>query len=552
MWFGVSLEIIATLTSGWLGIATGMVIGTLFGFIAGLVPGIGGRIGLLLCLPFATFWDPLGGAVFLFAMHSVVHTAASIPAIAFALPSTAADAATVLDGYPLAKQGRGGEALGASLSASAIGGVLGALAFLIIIPVARPLMVWFGPPEFLLLALIGLSMVVLLSGGKLLTGLLVGLLGFLAAMVGLDVHTSAHRFTFGVDELFNGLNVVALIGGLFVVPEMLVKVSMNPQDHRRAIETDLGQVLIGMGAALSHMRLILRSSLYGIVIGIMPGLGSSVSVWMSYAWASKNIRPSTPFGEGAIEGVIAPEAANNSKEGGAMVPTLFFGIPGSSSMAIMLSALFVIGLPVGPSLLEQDLDIPLVLALTVVGANIIAIPVFFGIVPFIVRLAALRREQMIPIAVSIGLFAALYQQPNLSTLAQFVLGAALGLTLKWLSWPRAPFLLGFVLGPLAEISFIQTSQIWGWSMFLRPASLLMLAVFLIAGFRILRTRSTESEVSMTGVDLMLVVPILLIFVASVLAAWNLPRCFSGTYARCWRRVRTRIADTCVNAVVVRS
>ena len=159
----MATEILALLTAGWTGLTTALLLGTLLGFIVGLVPGLGGRVGIILCIPLATFWDSLGGAVFLFAMHAVVHTSASIPAIAFALPSSGADAATIIDGYPLAKMGRAGEAFGASLSASALGGVLGAVAFLACIPIARLLIVWFGPPEFLLLAIAGLTMVVFLS-----------------------------------------------------------------------------------------------------------------------------------------------------------------------------------------------------------------------------------------------------------------------------------------------------------------------------------------------------------------------------------------------------
>jgi len=302
----VLAELLSVATSGGIGLLTALCLGTLFGFVAGLAPGIGGRIGIILSLPVAAFWDPLGGAVFLFAMHSVVHTSASIPAIAFALPSTGADAATVLDGYPLAKMGRAGEALGASLSSSAIGGVLGALAFLAVIPVARLVLNHFGPPEFLLLALAGLSMVALLSGRSLLTGLLAAALGFLVACIGLDVNTSAARFTLGLSELRSGINLAALVGGIFVVPEMLARWSFDAKGHDRAVSTSLADVFHGMGKTFAHMRLVLRSSRYGIGIGMMPGLGSSVAVWMSYAYAANHSKSEVPFGNGAIEGVIAP------------------------------------------------------------------------------------------------------------------------------------------------------------------------------------------------------------------------------------------------------
>jgi putative tricarboxylic transport membrane protein len=232
-----------------------------------------------------------------------------------------------------------------------------------------------------------------------------------------------------------------------------------------------------MTTTFRHLGLVFRSSLYGIGIGLMPGLGSSVAVWLAYAYAGTRNKTGIPMGQGVITGVIAPEAANNSKEGGAMVPTLFFGIPGSSSMAIMLGAFAVLGQPIGPTLLTTDISVSYTLAATVLAANILAIPLFLITVPFIVRLAALQREHMVPFAIAISLFAATYQAMQFGVLFQFVLSAALGLALKRLEWSRPAFLLGFIMGPLAEISFFQTSQIWGWSMFLRPATIGLLVVF---------------------------------------------------------------------------
>ncbi|MBU0582816.1 MAG: tripartite tricarboxylate transporter permease [Alphaproteobacteria bacterium] len=518
----MATEILALLTAGWTGLTTALLLGTLLGFIVGLVPGLGGRVGIILCIPLATFWDSLGGAVFLFAMHAVVHTSASIPAIAFALPSSGADAATIVDGYPLAKMGRAGEALGASLSASALGGVLGAVAFLACIPIARLLIVWFGPPEFLLLAIAGLTMVVFLSGKSILAGLLVGLLGFLAASVGLDVMTSSSRFTFGRPELMSGLNLAAVLGGILVVPEMLARWSFDDAGHQRAVSTSLDDVLHGMRTTFSHLGLVLRSSFYGIVVGIMPGVGSSVSVWMSYAFAARTVKSEIPFGQGAIAGVIAPEAANNSKEGGAMVPTLFFGIPGSSSMAIMLSALVVIGQPIGPSLLSRDLQVPMALAATVCLANLIAVPMFLAVVPGIVRLAALRREHMVPFAIALSLLAALYQSLNWVALVTFAAAGLVGCVLRWAGWPRVPFILGFVMGPLAEISYIQTSQIWGWTMFARPATIAMIAVFLVIAFRARRSKSDTRSEPLDRTDALVSLPLLLVFAVALGFALRFP------------------------------
>jgi TctA family transporter len=499
-----------------------LLLGTGAGFIVGLVPGIGGRIGILLCLPFASLWGPLGGAVFLFSMHAVIHTSSSIPTIAFGLPTSGADAATVLDGYPLARRGEAGTALGASLSASVIGGVIGAFAFLACIPVARALMSWFGPPEFLLLALAGLLMVPLLSG-NLLTGLVSAALGLLAACVGIDVLTGTSRFTFGAQQLLDGLDLAAVIGGLFVVPEMLSRRRNDERSTRIALTTSIHDVISGLWATFRHLRLVAVSSFYGIIVGIMPGVGASVSVWMSYSYAVRHVRSDVPYGEGAVPGVIAPETANNAKEGGAMVPTLFFGIPGSSSMAVMLAALTVIGQPVGPQLLTRDIATSFVLAATILLANLAAVPMFFAVVPALVRLAALRREYLVPVAISLSLFAALYQDLQIVTLLQFVFGAALGLALQMFGWSRAAFLLGFILGPLAEISYIQSSQIWGWSMFTRPAFLVMLAGLLFLAARTGARKPRHARKALAREDGWLALLFLPLFALGALAAYRLPQ-----------------------------
>jgi putative tricarboxylic transport membrane protein len=515
-------ELALALTNGWVGVGTAIVLGTLLGFIIGLTPGIGGRIGIILLIPVAALWDPLAAAAMLFSMHAVIHTSSSITAIAFALPQSSSDAATVIDGYPLARMGRAGEALGASLSASALGGALGALAFLACIPIARILLAWFGPPEFLVLSIAGLTMVATLAGGKIAAGLLVGVLGLLFSTVGRDVMTGASRFTFGQLELIDGLNLAAFIGGMFAIPEILSRFELAPGDKAVALNTKLGDVWRGMFQTLKYIPLVIRSSIYGIGVGIMPGVGSSVAVWMSYEYAARTIKSEIPFGQGAIAGVIGPEAANNSKEGGAMVPTLFFGIPGSSIMALMLVALQAVGLGIGPTLLTTNIHVSFVLAATILLSNLVAVPMFFAVVPWIVRLTALRRDHMVPLTVTISLLTAMMLSMNLFTLGQFVLGCAFGILLKGLGWQRAPFLLGYVLGPILEASFIQTSQIWGWSMFLRPASLIMIAIFGYATFRSFRRRGSPSGTALGRPDTIAAIVLLAVFTGAFVLTQRFP------------------------------
>ena len=259
----------------------------------------------------------------------------------------------------------------APLSASAIGGVIGAVAFLLAIPVARPLVTSFGPPEFFMLAVFGVTMVASLSREGLLPGLVVAVIGALLAMVGFDDLSAAPRFTFGSLELWDGLNIVALICGVYVVPEMLTLTGPSEEEARqRAIGTTVGDVYKGVFVTFRHKVVVLRSTFLGLLVGVTPAVGASVAVWLAYGDTARRTKSDIPFGEGAIAGVIAPEAANNSKEGGAMIPTLFFGIPGSSTMAIMIAALSYVGVVVGPNLLTKDIGLSYALAATIFLANL--------------------------------------------------------------------------------------------------------------------------------------------------------------------------------------
>jgi TctA family transporter len=370
---------------------------------------------------------------------------------------------------------------------------LGALAFMLVVPVARPIVTSFGPPEFLLLSLMGISLVSAVSREGMLQGLTVGAVGVLCAMVGLSIRTGDPRLTFGIPALWDGLDLPALVAGLFIIPEMLTPSRFADDAAERSAKlTTVAEVLKGMLVALRYGAVLLRSTFYGIVIGLMPGLGASISVWLSYGHAARTVKSEIPFGQGAVAGVVAPEAANNAKEGGAMIPTLFFGIPGSSSMAIMMAALALAGVSVGPRMLGPDLALTYLLGGAVIAANLIAIPLFFAAVPWIVRFSAVRREMIAPFAIVIGVTACLIHDPSLMTHAQLVFATALGLALKSANWPRAPFILGFVVGDLLETSSYQTAVIWGWSAAARPMTI-VLAVTLAAWIAYLLVRRSRSD-----------------------------------------------------------
>jgi putative tricarboxylic transport membrane protein len=455
-----------------------LVAGLIFGLAAGLTPGISGRIGLLIALPVALWFDPVGAAVFLIAMHAVVHTSSAVPAVLLGLPTSSSEAATVVDGWPMMQAGRGGEAVGAILAASLAGGVLGAVALLFLAPLGGSIARHFTSAEVAALSATGLLAIAALSGKSLALGLVVAALGVLAATVGVDPHTAAQRFTFGRLELWDGLNIGAIVAGLFVIPGLLRDQRGGDVDGlatpgRPPPRVRYADVFAGCRQTVRNGWLVLRSSILGIVVGLVPGLGASVAVWLAYGHASTSTRPDVPFGRGAIEGVIAPEAANNSKEGGAMLPTLLFAVPGTTSMGILLGAFALLGIEVGPGMVAHDPWIIQLAGWVILVANLLAFPICLAAAPLLTRLATLHRALVVPFALMAATVAALAISPSAETLAQVVIFGALGTVLAHLDWPRAPFVLGFVIGPILEGALTRTILTVGTGALQRPMVLVI-------------------------------------------------------------------------------
>jgi putative tricarboxylic transport membrane protein len=456
-----------------------MLAAVVVGMLFGALPGVGGKTAIALAIPFVFGMPALPGAVFLVAMHAVVHTGGAIPGILFGIPGGAPDAATVVDGHPLARQGQAGRALGASLGASAVGGVIGAVALAAFLPVLRPLALSFGPAETFLLAMIGISFIATLSGGKPIAAFAVGCLGLLCSFVGMDPQSGIPRFAFGQLFLWDGVDVTTAMLGVFAVPEMVAlagrggSVSALPPEAAHYSSRQLWQ---GMADVWRHRWLTLRTSLIGVVIGLVPGLGGDVASWVCYGHAVSSSREPERFGKGAIEGVIAPETANNSKEGGALVPTLFFGVPGSSGMVLLLGAFTVLGISPGPTLLLGDGELVWTLVFALALSNLLAVAVFLGVAPWLGRLAFVRGTRVVPVVFLLTIVGSLAVAAIWQTLLVLLVLGVFGWALQRCGWPRAPFAIGLVLGEIAEVALHQSLTIWGPSFLLRPTALALLAI----------------------------------------------------------------------------
>lgn len=459
-----------------------MLLGIFVGFWVGLLPGLGGSTTLALMLPFIYKMGPVEAFAFLLGMHSVVATTGDITSILFGIPGEGTTAATILDGHAMAKKGETGRALGAVLMSSLVGALIGAFALAISIPIVRPLVLIFGSPELFMVAILGIASISSLSGQEgrsLLRGLIAGLLGLLFATVGEDPQAGVQRFTFGQLYLWSGLDLVPVLVGFFAIPEI---VDLARRGKAIAGDVSVGHisgVLEGVKDTFRHFRLTLRCSLIGTWIGILPGLGGAVAQWMAYAHAvqsAKNAADRERFGKGDVRGVIGPGAANNSKEGGDLIPTIAFGVPGSSSMAILLAAFFMVGLVPGPDMLDKHLVLTFSMVWTLIIANIIAVAVSFALVNQLARLTLVRGSVLIPFILFLAFIGTYTANNHLGDLITCLFFGLLGYFMIRCNWPRAPLVLGFVLGRIVENNFYISTSRYGAAWVHRPLVLVLIAL----------------------------------------------------------------------------
>jgi len=458
---------------------TFVALGVLIGLSLGVIPGLGGVVGLSLLLPFTFDMDPLTALAFLVGLQAVVVTSDTIPAVLFGVPGTVGSAATILDGHPMAKKGQAARAFGASFSASVLGGLFGALFLALSVPILRPIILSFGSPELLAFCVFGLSLVGVLSGGARLKGLAAAAIGVMIATTGEEPNTAIERWTFGTLYLIDGIPLVPLALGLFAIPEladMAIARRTVPVDAQRASRH--GQ-LEGVRDTLKNFWLVIRGSAIGSVLGAVPGIGAAVIDWIAYGHALRSEKgASETFGKGDVRGVIASESSNNAKEGGALVSTIAFGVPATASMALLLGAFLIHGITPGPDMLSTRLDVTYTLVWTVALANILGSGICFVFANQLAGIARIRIGLLAPIVLSvtfIGAFQGSRQWGDIVVLMGF---GVLGWYMKRVKWPRPPLLLGFVLGGLIERYLFISFQRYDTDWLSRPIVLTVFAITL--------------------------------------------------------------------------
>ncbi len=463
--------------------------GVAWGILGGALPGISPSITMALVLPFTYGMDPGVAIVLLSATYVGAEYGGSIPAILINTPGTNAAAATVLDGYEMQKQGRGGEALGISLYSGVIGGLFGLLMLVLLTePLARVALA-FTPMAYFALGVLGLSVIASLSGESLIKGLAAGLIGLMIATVGSDPISGVPRFTFDQVDLLDGIPPILVMVGLFAVSELLQQSSTG--EWRKA---DRLSARLRFPNAQLRRRLI-KPQLFGSVIGtfegVMPGAGGTIASFMAYNEARRWSRHRDEFGKGSPEGIAAPETANNTVAATALVPVLSFGIPGSNSAAILLGGLLIHGIVPGPRLFQENGDVILSLYTGLFVACLALLALGMLILPACLWLVNRPKAYLMAFIYAL-IFSGVYSiDYSLFDLA-LVLGAgAIGLGMRLVGLPFLPMVLGVVLGYLVESNYRRSLVLSGGDHGIFVEDRIALALLTVAALFIVGSLATR-------------------------------------------------------------
>ncbi|SDF18751.1 putative tricarboxylic transport membrane protein [Salipiger thiooxidans] len=430
-----------------------IIFSVVWGIVFGAVPGLTGIVGVALLIPFTFAFDPTEGMLLLGGVYVGSTFGGSISAILFNTPGSPEAACTSLDGYPMAKRGEAGKALGIALAASAVGGIFGTLVLMFAAPPLARLALEFGPAEYFALAVLGITAIASIGGGSLIKGLIAGLLGLAVALIGLDPLTGVARFTFGNMMLLTGVSFIAAIIGIFALAEVLQRFADGPPKGEQMAQ--VSTQLPSLAEFLATKVTLLRSSVIGTVIGALPGVGATTAAFISYSEAFRWSKRPELFGKGSPEGIAAPEAGNNSAVGGSMIPLLALGIPGSATTAVMIGGLTIHGIVPGPMLMQNNSDLVYSVFIGMLLANVLML--VFGLRAARLFAVVLKAPYQLvgPAIVVLCMTGVFALNNNVSDVAVMLVFGGVGFFLKSYGLPVASFIIGLVLGPIAEVSLRQ-------------------------------------------------------------------------------------------------
>lgn len=467
------------------------IAGTLAAMLIALLPGISAAALMALAIPLTLAWEPVPVVLLFGALVGGATFMGSVTAILVNIPGASPAAATLIDGYPMARAGQARTALAASAAASALGSTFGIVVLVALLPFVRLLIPRLGPPEYLLLSLWGLVTIGTVIRGSPVKGLIMAGLGLMASFIGLDPRTAEPRFTGGSLVLEDGINVIPVFLGLFAIAEV-IELSVSGRvtiSGRTSHEALGGSTRQGVLAVLRHRGLLLRSSVIGTLVGVIPGLGGTAAAFIAYGDAARRAGRDSRFGEGDIRGVIAPEAAADAKDGASLLTTLAFGIPTGAAPAVLLGALAIHGIRPGEELLARRLPLAFALIWSLFISNWMTSLVGFAAIRPLSRLTTVRVSRLVPAILVLAILGALAQQGRMGDVWMALACGVVGHVLKKYGWSRIAFVMALVLGPLFETNLRLTMSLQALdriAFFSRPTVLALLALIGFTLFMSLR------------------------------------------------------------------
>ena len=435
--------------------------GVLIGIIIGAIPGMSTVMAVAVALPFTFVMPPVPAILLLVGVYKGGMYGGSISAILINTPGTPAASCTMLDGYPLARQGRARIALQLALYASVIGDIIANIALILLAAWLARFALHFGPPEQFALVVFSLTIVASVAGDQMLKGAIAAVIGLLLATVGTDLITGASRFTFDVTPLRAGVSLVPVLIGLFAIPEV-IRIFMRTEQGREAVAS-LGEAGVRFRDMLAYWRTLARGSVVGVVLGVIPGLGATPAAFLSYSEARRNSDRPDSFGRGNPEGVVAAETGNSSVGSATMIPLLALGIPGDVVTAVILGAFMIHGLTPGPLMFQEHITVIYALFIGLMAGSLFLLVVGRLAIPILGKLVNIRPSLLLPGVLVMCVYGS-YAVNNsvFDVLTMFVMGV-IGFIMTQYNVPRAPLLIAFVLGPLLENNFRQSLLIGGGS-----------------------------------------------------------------------------------------
>ncbi len=452
-----------------------MVIGVLIGMVVGVLPGIGGVQTMVLMLPFTWKMDIIPALSLLLSIYGTAKVGGSLTAILFNIPGDNPNAVTLIDGYPMAKNGKARTAIAASATVSIIGGLFSCISLLVFLPLMYQIILLFGPAEFFMLALFGLTAISAVSAKTIFKGLLTGAIGMLIVTIGFHPTVGYARYSLGTFYLREGIHMIPVMLGTLGMSEA-IKIWMEGGSVVTKGIPLRGSILEGIMACFKNIPLIMRSCLIAWVIGVAPGAGATVAGFISYASAAKTCKNPETFGKGDVRGVIAGDTALNAVSGGDFLPTITIGIPGSTAMAILLVALALHGISPGPQLVKLRLDLVYFIVFIFFIAHIFGALSVVGFSPLVEKLTKLRAEMISPIVIILCFVASYNAREYWQDMLVTTVFGILGYYMRKYGYHPVPLVLGLILGPIAEISFFQAlafSKNGIWVFFTRIPSLII-------------------------------------------------------------------------------